>query len=188
MAKLQFFKVAALPAELEADSFYFVENGNVAESYVTNATGEPRSIGNTAMVNAIVAQALANWSGSASTVSIVPDIAARDTLIDTLEANAMILVVDATGDPTVTAGSALYAYAFDSETTYKIAEYESMDVVLQWGDLQGGPTSTPAQIDEAVSRSHTHANKDVLDALTADADGLLYNGEGVGSRWASKNW
>lgn len=188
MAQVKFYKVTTLPGSLEANAFYYVENGNYAESYLTNNAGEARAVGNTAMINALIDAALANWSGAASTVSIVPDIAARDALIATLEANAMILVVDATGDPTVTAGSALYAYAFDTETTYKIAEYESMDVVLQWSDLQGGPTSTPAQIDNAVSMAHSHANKATLDKLGEDAEGLLFNGVGVGSRWATTNW
>lgn len=188
MAQVKFYKVTALPGTLEANAFYFVANGSHTESYLTDNAGVARGIGNTAMINALIDQALANWSGAASTVSIVADIAARDALIATLEANTMILVVDATGDPTVTYGSALYAYAFDTETTYKIAEYESMDVVLQWSDLQGGPTSTPAQIDNAVSLAHSHANKATLDKLGEDAEGLLFNGVGVGSRWATTNW
>src|SRR5690606_1117490 len=144
----------------------YVENGGYAESYLTNSAGVAKAVGNSAMINALIGEALANWSGAASTVSVVADIAARNALIATLVANAMILVVDATGDATVGAGSALYAYAADTETIYKIAEYESMDVVLQWSDLQGGPTSTPAQIDNAVSLAHSHANKSVLDKLS----------------------
>jgi len=188
MAQVRFFKVTTLPGSLQPDSFYFVENGSYAESYLTNSSGVARAVGNSAMINALISEALANWSGVASTVQIVADIAARDALIATLEANAMILVIDATADPTVDAGSALYAYDATAEETYKVAEYESMDVVLQWADLVGGPTSTPAQIDNSVSLAHSHSNKSTLDLLGADADGLLYNGQGVTTRWTNNNW
>ncbi len=188
MALTAFYKVTTLPATLAANAFYYVLNGNYAESYVTDNAGVAKALGNSSMINALIDQALANWSGAASTVSIVADIAARDALIVGLDANAMILVVDATGDPTVNAGSALYAYAADTETTYKIAEYESMDVALNWSDIVGGPSSTPAQIDTAVSQAHSHANKSTLDKLSEDVEGLLFNGQGVSSRWATNNW
>lgn len=188
MAQVRFFKVTTLPGSLQPDSFYFVENGSYAESYLTNSSGVARAVGNSAMINALISEALANWSGAASTVQIVADIAARDALIATLEANAMILVIDATADPTVDAGSALYAYDATAEVTYKVAEYESMDVVLQWADIVGGPTSTPAQIDNSVSLAHSHSNKATLDLLGADADGLLFSGQGVTTRWTNNNW
>src|SRR5690606_34947765 len=149
MALVKFYKVATLPGSLEPDSFYYVENGSYAESYLTNSTGVARSVGNTAMINALVAEALADWEGDANALDIVADITARDALTDGLTRNAMILVLDATGDPTVGSGAALYAYAAATETTYKVAEYESMDVALEWSSIQGRPSSTPAQIDTA---------------------------------------
>lgn len=188
MSEINWHRVPTLPAVLEPGSFYYVENGNYAEAYLTDLSGVAKSIGNTSMINALVAQALANWSGGSSTVEIVPDIAARDALILTLEANAMILVVDATDDPTVDLGSALYAYDFTSETTYKIAEYESMDIVLEWSAIVGGPTSSPAQIDNAVSIAHTHANKAVLDKFTEEGGLPRYAGKPIQSEWATESW
>lgn len=188
MAQVRFYKVTTLPGTLQPDAFYYVENGTYAESYLTNSAGVARAVGNSAMINALISEALANWSGAASTVQIVADIAARDALIATLEANAMILVIDASDDPTVDAGSALYAYDATAEETYKVAEYESMDVVLNWADIVDGPSSTPAQIDSAVSQAHSHSNKATLDLLGADTDGLTYNGQGVTTRWATNNW
>lgn len=188
MAQVRFYKVAILPGTLQPDAFYYVENGTYAESYLTNSAGVARSVGNSAMINALISEALANWSGSASSVQIVADIAARDTLIASLDANAMILVIDASADPTVDSGSALYAYDATADQTYKIAEYESMDVVLQWADIVGGPSSTPSQIDNAVSLAHSHANKATLDLIGGDADGMTYNGQGVTTRWATNNW
>lgn len=188
MSKVAFHKVTSLPGTLAPNAFYFVENVNYCESYLTDDDGVAKAVGNSTMINALIAAALAAWSGATSTVEIVADITARDALITTLEANAMILVVDASDDPTVTAGSALYAYDFGTATTYKIAEYESMDVTLEWASINGRPTATPAQIDAAVGASHSHSNKSTLDKLSEDADGLLFDGQGVGSRWATLNW
>ncbi|RIA22678.1 hypothetical protein DFO61_3368 [Ectopseudomonas oleovorans] len=188
MAQVKFFKVTSLPGSLEPDSFYYVENGSYAESYLTNAAGVARAVGNSAMINALIAAALAGWEGASNSVEIVDDIAARDALIDTLEVNAMILVVDASADPTVDAGSALYAYDATADQTYKIAEYESMDVVLSWASLVDGPSSTPAQIDSAVGQAHSHSNKATLDLIGADAEGMTYAGQGVTTRWANNNW
>lgn len=186
---LTFHKVAALPGTLVADAFYLVENGNYAETYVTDDAGVAKMVGNSVMTNALIAEALANWSGAGNMVEIVADIAARDTLIATLDHNAMILVIDATGDPTVNSGSALYAYDDTAAEVYKIAEYESMDVVIQWAAIQGGPTSTPAQIDDAVSKAHSHTNKTVLDDLTDNGSGgLLYKGVAVTTDWTTRNW
>ncbi|TLX65059.1 hypothetical protein DN820_01730 [Stutzerimonas nosocomialis] len=191
MADVKFYKVNTLPGALEPDALYFVANGAYAESYVTDGAGVAKSLGNSSMINALINQALANWGGgAASTLSIVADIAARDTLIEALDANAMILVVDASGDPTVEAGSALYAYADDTDTVYKIAEYESMDVVVQWSEIEGRPQSTPAQIDNAVSQAHSHANKAVLDELSDTGNELYYRGTrvGGGAEWDTTNW
>lgn len=188
MALVKFYKVATLPGSLEPDSFYYVENGSYAESYLTNSSGQARAVGNSAMINALVAEALAGWSGEASALDIVSDIAARDALTDTLDRNAMILVLDASADPTVDAGSALYAYASATDTIYKIAEYESMDVVVEWSSIQGRPNSTPAQIDTAVSQSHTHSNKAVLDKFSESAGQVLYNGNAIQANWETANW
>ena len=188
MAQVRFYKVTSLPGTLQPDSFYYVENGSYAESYLTNSAGVARSVGNSAMINALISEALANWSGAASTVQIVADIAARDALIATLDANAMILVIDASADPTVDIGSALYAYDATADETYKIAEYESMDVTLTWAAIVGGPSSTPAQIDSAVSASHTHANKATLDKF-GEVGGLLrFNGSPIPAEWGGANW
>lgn len=189
MAQLKFYGVATLPAQLEADAFYFVQNGNYAESYVTNSSGVARMIGNSAMINALIAAELANWTGSSNQVQIAADIAARDALASTATHNLMVVVINASDDPTVDSGSALYAYDLASATWFKLAEYESMDVVVQWGDIQGGPVSTPAAIDTAVSQAHSHTNKAVLDKLSEDGNGdLLYGGAGLKTQWESKDW
>lgn len=187
--QIRFNKVSVLPSTLEKDSFYYVENGTYAESYLTDSNGVAKSVGNSAMINALIAAALADWETAEDSVQIVPDIAARDALAAAADRNLMILVVDATGDPTVGAGSALYAYDFTTTTMYKIAEYESMDVTLNWVDIVGRPTSTPAQIDSAVAQSHAHTNKAVLDQFSENAQQQpLFRGQPIKSQWDTLNW
>lgn len=188
MALIKFYKVATLPAQLEGDAFYYVSNGPVAESYLTTSDGTAKALGNTAMINQLIVEALADFEAGGNALSIVADIAARDALIAGAVGNLMILVVDASADPSVDAGSALYAYAKTTDTVYKLAEYESMDVVIQWSAIQGRPTSSPAQIDAAVSQSHDHPNKTVLDKLSDAAGQLQYDGKPLTTDWATNNW
>lgn len=188
MANVKFYKVATLPGTLEGDAFYYVQNGSYAESYLTNSSGVAKGCGNSAMINALIDAALADFTATGNAVEIVADIAARDVMIAAAENNLMILVIDASADATVDTGSALYAYAHNSTTTYKIAEYESMDVVVAWTSISGRPSSTAAQIDTAVSQAHSHSNKAVLDLLTAPSGTLLYNGAALTTDWATNNW
>ena len=52
--------------------------------------------------------------------------------------------------------------------------YEASDAPdVSWANLSGKPTSTPTDIDDAVSKKHEHANKDTLDKFKANTDGTL---------------
>lgn len=184
--KVNFYAVTALPQTLEADSFYYVANGSIAESYLTDSAGNAKSVGNTVMVNNLITAALADWEKGG--MPIVADIPARDILFADSTANTLALVIDASADTTVDAGSALYAYDFGTETVYKVAEYESMDVVLQWEAIQGRPNSSVAQIDDAVGKAHQHSNMDTLNKFSESAGVLLFDGEGIVTQWAAKDW
>lgn len=81
---------------------------------------------------------------------IVADIAARDLLTSTLI--QLVFVVDATADATVNSGGATYLYNPDDDVYIKISETESLDVVVNFDDIVGGPNSTAAEIDNAVNR------------------------------------
>lgn len=50
---VRFYKVTSLPVELEPNSFYYVENGSYAEAYLTDATGDPKKVGNTLMIQEV---------------------------------------------------------------------------------------------------------------------------------------
>lgn len=186
--KVNFHAVTALPSALEANAFYFVLNGTRAEAYLTDSAAAAKSVGNTVMINTLISSALAEWEKTSNAMPIVADIAARDSLILTLEKSAFILVLDASGDPTVDAGSALYAYDFDTTTTYKVAEYESMDVVIKWASIQDGPSSSVAEIDGAVGKAHSHDNKVVLDKFTESEGQPLFAGQPIASTWTTKDW
>lgn len=186
---LKFYGLSALPGTLEPDAFYYIENGTYAEAYITNSAGVARMVGNSTMINALIAAELSQWTGSSSQVTIVADIAARNALTADAETNLMVVVLDASDDPTVDSGSALYAYSLSADTWYKLSEYESMDVTVAWDDISGKPSSTAAQIDSAVSQAHQHTNKAQLDKVGEDANGnLTYNGSAVKTQWIDKAW
>ena len=184
---LNFFKVATLPGSLTADSFYYVENGTYAESYVTDTSGVAHAIGNSAMINALAGAVVTSALADYNTVEIVADIAARNAL--TLARNTTVLVLDASADATVDSGSALYAYRESDTSWIKLTEYESVDVALTWANLSGKPSSAPSQIDDAVAKRHTHANSAEL-AKIGEADGAMtYDGDPVGAPvWSTTAW
>jgi hypothetical protein len=181
MSQLKFFKVNVLPTTLEANAFYFVANATVAESYVTDSSGVAKSLGNTALIDSRINTALAG----ANSFQIVINIAARNAL--SLNRNTLVLVTDATGDPTVSSGAAMYAWDHANSVWSKVTEYESLDAIINWGNIVGKPTATPGAIDAAVASSHTHTNKPLLDLLSAPSDELHYNGVPV-MKWSTNNW
>lgn len=186
MALLNFHKLTSQPATWQASSFYYISNGNYSESYVTDNSAVPKMIGNSTMINELIDAKIS--ASNAGALKIYADIAARDADKVNLTYNQLVLVKNATGDATVLSGAALYTFEKTSNTYSKIAEYESLDVVLSWANISGKPSSTPAQIDDAVTKAHTHINKSTLDALGNDGAGnLTYNGNYV-NQWNVTNW
>lgn len=191
MANINFYKVTSLPGTLAADSMYFVNNGTVAESYLTDSSGNAKSLGNTSMISSIVSSQMASTLAAYNAMEIVADITARNALAASLNRNILVLVSDATGDVSVASGAALYAFNNTGDTWTKVTEYESLDVTLTWASLQNKPTSTVAQIDTAVSQSHAHSNKTFLDKIGESGGALTYNGSAVGggaTSWTTLNW
>lgn len=93
MAEVRFHKVATLPGTLEPNAWYMVENGNYSETYVTNSAGAAKMVGNSTMINQLISNALAGLNST----EIVANITARNALGPTLNRNALVYVVDATG-------------------------------------------------------------------------------------------
>lgn len=189
MANLKIFRETALPGSLTPSAIYFIAPASDAvlvEIVVTNAAGDAtRHVINKADVQGMIDASMA--AAGANNLIIVDDITARDAL--TPDSNIQVFVVDATGDATVASGGATYLYRFSTTSWIKINEAESMDVVLSWSALSGKPTSSAADIDDAVSKRHTHANKTQLDKIDEDGNGnLTYNGALPVTGWASTGW
>lgn len=182
MAGFNVHKVTALPGTLEPNALYAVlaSGGDAnSECYITDSSGVAKGVGNTAFITAVVNSII----GAGFMFEIVADIPARDAL--SLTANSLVLVTDASADATVGAGAALYAW--DTSTFSKLTEFESLDVVLTWASITDGPTSTPAQVDDAVAKA-THANRTQLDLIGADVNSdPTYDGVNI-VRWATTDW
>lgn len=100
-------------------------------------------------------------------VRIVANIAARNALTG-LFAGLNVYVTDASGDSTVNSGGAYYLY--DGTNWIKTGESESLDLVLSWANIQGKPSSLPANGGNADTVDNKHAS----DFATADHTHSVY--------------
>lgn len=187
MATLKIHRVTALPSQLEPNSIYLVSVPNKPERMEIYATGNTASVVKRILteqdVQAMIDASLTGFNN----IQIVNNIAERDNLNPTQA--IFVLVLDASDDPTVDSGSASYVYNPSTKQWIKIAEYESMDIVLNWNNIQGKPTSSPADIDDAVAKRHTHANMTQLNKIGEDANGyLLYNNQYPLTGWSTTDW
>lgn len=187
MATFKVHRVTALPVTPEANSFYFVAppgRPDYTELYVTGTTASTIK----RLINEADVQALIDASVAASNqLEVVANIAARNALTPT--SNITVLVLDATGDPSVASGAATYVYRLATTSWIKISEAESLDLQVTWGALTGKPTSSPAQIDAAVANSHVHSNLTQLNLIGQDANGeLTYNGNNIRARLDTGDW
>jgi hypothetical protein len=187
MATYSLFKETALPGSLVANAIYLIApaaNPGFLEIYVTDSAGSAqRRIPTIADIQTLIDTSVA---GANSTV-IVDDIAARDALAPNNGVTAVVL--DASADPNVTSGAATYIYRASNTSWIKISEAESMDLTLAWSSIVGRPSSAVADIDDAVSKRHTHANKTQLDLIGEDGDqNLTYRGSNIAPRLSSAGW
>lgn len=182
---IKFAKVNSLPGTFAGSTIYLVKdsNGDFAELYISNQAGSAvRRLPSRSDIETMVAAAVAGTSH----MYVVADIAARDALAPTVVTQA--LVVDATADATVASGAATYVFNPTGSVWTKISEHESMDLVVNWTDIQGRPTSTAAEIDGAVAIAHSHSNKTTLDKFSEDNGDVMYNGEHVDPVLRATDW
>ena len=186
MSALTFLKVNALPQQLAANAVYFVAstvNEQAVEIYVTNLDGSKSR-------KVFSSPDTSSESGEPSLTNLlkVVDTLADLDVIDTSLHN-FVMVLDATADSGVEDGSAMYVYHEATSVWKKVSEVESMDLVLDWDNIQNGPKSTPGQIDDAVKDTHSHANAEVLNSLGKDEQGnLTLDGNVVTISWALTEW
>lgn len=189
MANFEFkvHRVTALPNTLEAYSVYFVapaSKPDYVEIYVSNAAGtSAKRVINESDVKLLISEQLSQINE----LAVFKTIAERDASAPTV--NKFAFVVDATSDSTVDDGGASYVFNAEDEEWVKISEAESLDISLSWDGINGRPASSVSAIDTAVSNSHTHANKQILDKVGEDSDGnLLYNNKVLTTQWTTTNW
>lgn len=167
-------KLTAVPSlPCAPNAVFFVaptSKPNYVEIYVSNSAGTAlKRLLTDADIQALID---ASISGLAGEMPIVADIAARNALSPTK--NTQVLVLDATGDSTVASGAATYLYRVSTTSWIKLSEAESLDLILQWANIQGKPTSSPSAIDTAVGNSHAHNdNLTQLNKIGENADGLF---------------
>lgn len=169
MSVMSFYKVDSLPETLEPNALYFIPGGNInlLEIYATDMMGE--YVRGTIGIDAI--REIASTSVASTLVRSVSTYDDLATLSTTMARVAF--VIDASGDPTVESGAATYLYNSRSGVWVKVAEFESMDISSNWANIQGKPSATPQQLDNAVLNSHLHSNKAILDKFITDAAGKL---------------
>jgi len=187
MTVLDIKKLTADPGTYAPNTLYFIGPTSSPGELQIILSSNDGTFARHTITKAEVQNMITSAIQATNKIEYAADIAARNAL--TLTSNTMVYVNDATGDPTVLSGGALYFYKADTQTFIKVAEYESMDVVINWNNIQGKPTSTPSGIDEAVANSHIHANKTQLDLISQDADGnLTYNNNNIKAALTTVQW
>lgn len=187
MASIKFYRETALPSVLQPYAVYVIAPAakpDHVEIYVTNNDGtKARRVINEADIQAMINASLA----SANNIQVVADIAARNALKPT--SAVYVYVKNASKDASVKSGGATYLWDATATAWVKISEAESMDIITTWDAMTGKPSSSPAQIDQAVTNMHTHANKTQLDKIGEDGQGnLTYGGNSVATSWTTTGW
>jgi hypothetical protein len=190
MAQLKISKVTSLPGTFDPSTLYLVSDAVRTDDvniYVSNSAGTAvKHVPTFAELETMVDTKIAAGISAASALRVVADITARNALNPTV--TTLALVLDATDDISVTSGAATYVFTNNGEDPWtKITEYESLDVAIQWDNILYKPASTVTDIDDAVTKRHTHTNKAVLDLLTFTTV-LEYNGQPVVPQLVAEQW
>lgn len=153
-------RVTALPVPLVANTVYLVAE-SATELKIVAVGATPADV-RTTVVNSDVDSKITAAIGAldlSNSAGFAADIAARDALV--LTKSSFVFVADASADPTVDAGAALYFYNQPAATYTKVAEYESLDVVIP--------------------------NKAILEDLSDVGGKLMYKGIAIGTVQAGAN-
>ncbi len=195
---MQVNKVTALPnvGDRDANTMYLVGDTAVADSleiHMTSSDGATTiHIPTKTEISAMVGGQIASFNN----IRVVATYADMAALIAE-NRSMVVMVLDATGDATVGSGGAAYVLQATgtaeapTASYYKIYEFEALteNFVLNWSAIVGKPASSAAAIDDAVAKTHTHANKALLDVLDVNGDGdLTLNGVAVGTVLVNADW
>ena len=176
MNQIQIVRVTELPnlEDRSPSTIYIVSDtvNGMASMFFTGNTADTILRGITKQdVETLIAQSV----GGFADIKFVQNISERDAIV--WSQSGMVLVLDATDDLTVEQGAAAYLYQLDSQTFTKIYEFESLDIVQNWENIQGRPVSSPESIDDAVNKAHSHSDLETLELYGRDIDGPKFNGQ-----------
>lgn len=186
-----FEKVLALPETLVPGTLYAVQSqldSNYIDLYIStnDGLGVKKIWGIDDTTNAISA---AFDNTNLTNITIVETIEERNSLAPIKP--IFVLVKDATSDQTVTSGAASYVYDPNIFEWIKLSEFESLDIDFNWDFIKNKPNSLVSEIDDAVSKKHSHQNQELLNSFSEDNNlNLLFKGAPVGSaiRWSKEEW
>lgn len=152
MSGIKPYIVNTLPTTFSPSGMYFVKGATHADKFkLYLATVDGASVRRLPTADDVTDEIAAAIT-MLSAIEYAETIAARDLMNP--PANTLVYVANATGDATVAVGGATYFYVHATDTFVKVSEAESMDLSITWTALTGKPTSTPAAIDDAVSKAH----------------------------------
>lgn len=169
-AKQTIRRVNMLPGTLEANTMYIVKAPGALEADLVFTGSDPTV--NASTISRMSIEQIVGTAVDAST-SVYFKQAYADMLSDRPKANALVYVADTTGDPTATTASRVYLYNKATNTFMGFPNSGGGSSDVTWNQILGKPTSTPAQIDQAVAQMHTHTNKQVLDLIGENASQKL---------------
>lgn len=109
---------------------------------------------------------------------VVQTIADRDAIdAGELYEGLFVFVVDATGDPEVSTGGAMYVY--DGQDWHKVSEEADTSIVLEWENILNKPSASTQRIDDAVQKVESINNIDIVNRLGESGEKLLFNNKPV---------
>lgn len=195
---MQISKVNVLPAvaSRQANTMYLVGDAGVADSLEIHMTSSDGAATLHVPTKTEISAMIGSQTASFNNVRVVPTYADMVGLVAE-NRSMVVMVLNATGDATVTVGGAAYILQATGTAQaptadfFKIYEFEALNenFVLNWSAIVGRPTSSAAAIDDAVSKAHTHANLSTLDGLGTNGDGdLTLNGVAVGTVLVNAGW
>ena len=114
----------------------------------------------------------------------LPDI---DALLhaSNIDYGILVMVIDATGDPSVDSGWAVYRRKKNSDEYWelsgwdKVIEGESVEVDLIWDLIPGKPSSAIEDIDQMVEDAHNHSQLEVINGISEIDNHLAYKNKKI---------
>ena len=131
------YRLNSIPSTPEANSIYYTPSAT--GELVVTVTGNTGAVIYSTMTEADVLATIAAAGIIQQEVIATPTIATRDAL--TLTANALVMVGDATADPSVTTGGAFYFFEMATGLFTLTSRLEDLNLIIDWGDIQNIPAA-----------------------------------------------